>query len=268
MDPRIENANPVTTSTPQPSTASPTWPRTPRALSAGRGAAWWSEGWRVFTASPLLWIGILIVLLVISIALQFIPLIGQIAAALLWPVWFGGLMLGCHALAQGRPLAFSHLFAGFSEGRALPFIILGLISFLASIVMLLVLTFIALGSFGVAGFWAMLTGDPSAMMDAMGAGMGTATLFAVLVGIVLGVLYLMAWWFAPALVALNRADAVSAFTASFHAAARNFGAIIVAFLLFLVLAVLASIPFGLGWIVLGPVAIGAFYASWREVFGE
>ena len=56
--------------------------------------------------------------------------------------------------------------------------------------------------------------------------------------------------------------------ASFGASMRNFGAIIVALLIFLVLAVLASIPFGLGWLVLGPVAIGTYYASWREVFGE
>jgi len=85
---------------------------------------------------------------------------------------------------------------------------------------------------------------------------------------VFGVLFVMGWWFAPALVALNRADAVAAVSASFGASVRNFGAILVALLIFMVLAVLASIPFGLGWLVLGPVAIGAYYASWREVFGE
>ncbi len=36
--------------------------------------------------------------------------------------------------------------------------------------------------------------------------------------------------------------------------------------IFVVLAILASIPFALGWLVLAPVAVGASYAAWREVF--
>jgi hypothetical protein len=268
MDPRIENVAPNTVPAMRSDAAMPTWPRAPRSLSAGRGAAWWSEGWRVFTAAPLLWIGMLVVLVVIMFALNFIPIIGQIAGVLLWPVWYGGLMLGCHALATGRPLAFSHLFAGFGEGRAMPLILLGLIYAVVSFVLFAIVMFIALGSLGFAGLAAMFTGDPTAMSNAMAAGMGTATIFAVLVGIVFGALFVMGWWFAPPLVALNRADALSAVSASFGASMRNLGALVVAFLIFLVLAVLASIPFGLGWLVLGPVAIGAYYASWREVFGE
>ena len=267
MDPHIGNASPALSTAP-PGAAVAAWPRAPRSLSAGRGAAWWSEGWRVFMAAPLLWIGMLVVLVIIMFALNFIPIVGQIAGVLLWPIWYGGLMLGCHALATGRPLTFSHLFAGFTEGRALPLMLLGVIYGVVSFVLLAIVMFIALGSLGFAGFAAMFTGDPMAMANAMGAGMGIATLVAVLVGIVFGVMFVMGWWFAPSLVALNRADAMSAVTASFGASMRNFGAIIVAMLIFLVLAVLASIPFGLGWLVLGPVAIGTYYASWREVFGE
>jgi len=267
MDPRFGTATHVPSTT-RPAAPAPTWPRAPRSLGAGRGVAWWSEGWRVFTAAPLMWIGMIVTLVIILFVLNLVPLVGQIAGALLWPVWYGGLMLGCHALATGRPLTFSHLFAGFTEGRALPLIVLGLIYIVVSFILFAIVMFIALGSLGVAGLVAMFTGDPTAMMNAMAAGMGTATIFAVLVGIAFGVLFLMGWWFAPSLVALNRADAVSAVSASFGASMRNFGAVIVAFLIFLVLAVVASIPFGLGWLVLGPVAIGAYYASWREVFGE
>ena len=74
---------------------------------------------------PLLWIGIIVVIVVIAIVLNFIPILGNIAQALLWPVFIGGVLLGCHALAQGRPLEFSHLFAGFQDGRAGPLVILG-----------------------------------------------------------------------------------------------------------------------------------------------
>jgi hypothetical protein len=37
-------------------------------------------------------------------------------------------------------------------------------------------------------------------------------------------------------------------------------------LIFMGLAIVASIPFLLGWLVLGPVIAGSWYASWRETF--
>ena len=81
-------------------------------------------------------------------------------------------------------------------------------------------------------------------------------------------LFLMAWWFAVPLVALNGAKPLDALKASFAASWANVGALLVYGLIFLVLAILASIPMGLGWLVLAPVATGASFASWREVFGD
>jgi len=34
----------------------------------------------------------------------------------------------------------------------------------------------------------------------------------------------------------------------------------------LVLGIVASIPFGLGWLVLGPVAIASVYVGYRDIF--
>mgnify|MGYP006383154323 CR=1 FL=1 len=44
------------------------------------------------------------------------------------------------------------------------------------------------------------------------------------------------------------------------------GATLVYGLIWIGLAIVASIPFGLGWIVLAPVMAGSWYASWRETF--
>src|SRR5688572_15766335 len=128
MDPRIQNAASVP-STAQPDIPAATWPRSPRSLAAGRGAAWWSEGWRVFMAAPLLWVGMIVAVAVLFFVLAIVPIIGQIVLMLIGPVIFGGLLLGCHALAKGKPLTFAHLFAGFNEGRALPLGILGVLYF-------------------------------------------------------------------------------------------------------------------------------------------
>ena len=268
MDSPTPPASPMQNSLAPPPQASPVWPRTPRSLPAGRGASWWGEGWRVFTAAPLLWIGCVVVMAIILIALGFIPLLGNVAQALLWPVFSGGLLLGCHALAGGRPLAFEHLFAGFRNARLGPLLILGVIAFAvgAAIAMtIMLLVFGALGFSGMAGF---MTGDPAMMMGSAIAGMSIAALFAVPIALVVYALFMMAWWFAPALVALNRADPVTALRASFDASWKNLGAMLVYGLIFVGLAIVASIPFGLGWLVLGPVAIGASYAGWREIFGE
>jgi uncharacterized membrane protein len=258
---------PVTPSIP-PAAPAATWPREPRRLSAGRGASWWGEGWKIFTAAPLPWLGMIVVVFVINVVLGFIPIIGSLASMLLGPIFAGGLLLGCHALARGQTLEFTHLFEAFRSDRLMPLLILGLIALGIGLVVMLVFGMLFVG----AGMTGMMTGvmsqDPGAgMMGAM-AGMGGAALVAGLLGLVIGVLFFMAWWFAPALVTLSRAAPVEALTSSFRAAAANIGAIVVFVLIFFGLAIVASIPFGLGWLVLGPVFVGASYASWREVFGD
>ena len=269
MEPQSTNASSMPPSVPaRPAAAAPGWPRAPRSLNAGRGAAWWSEGWRIFTATPLLWVGIIVVIVVIAIVLNVIPILGPIVQALLWPVFIGGLLLGCHALALGRPLEFSHLFAGFQEGRMGPLLILGLLGTVAGLVFAFAILMLMFGAMGIAGLTGLMSGDPTAAVGGALAGMGIAALFAVPVALIAYALFLMAWLFAPALVTLNRADVVAALKASFDASWKNVGALLVFGLIFIGLAIVASIPLGLGWFVLLPVMFGGLYASWREVFGE
>ena len=268
MDPQLPPAAPTEAPPVRPVAPIAGPPRNPRSLDAGRGAAWWGEGWRVFAAAPLAWVGITVALVIIMIALGFVPILGNVAQALLWPVFFGGLLVGCHALAQGRPLEFGHLFAGFSEGRATPLLILGAIAFAVGAVIAIVIMMLVFGAAGFSGMAGFMTGDPSTMIGSAMAGMGVAAVIAVPVAIAIYGLFLLAYWFAPALVVLNRAEPIAAMKASWDASWKNIGALAVCGLIFIGLAIVASIPFGLGWLVLAPVAVGAGYASWREVFGE
>ncbi|HEX4885251.1 MAG TPA: BPSS1780 family membrane protein [Casimicrobiaceae bacterium] len=265
----METTTPPTPPSPVPVPPSATWPREPRRLAAGRGLQWWSEGWRIFMAAPLQWLGMFVVMVLINVALHWIPIVGSLGTTIVNTIFVGGLLLGCHGLAQGRPLEFAQLFAAFRNDRLGPLAILGLIALGVGLVIALVLGVLVMGA-GAAG---MLTGTMAAqdagvgMMTAM-AGMGAAALVGSLIGLVIGVLFYLAWWYAPALVAINRAAPVDALKASFRASTANLGAMTVFLLVFVLLALVASIPFGLGWLVLGPVAFGAGYASWREVFGD
>lgn len=260
-----------TPSTPIPLSSGPTgtaaWPRPARRLAAGRGTSWWSEGWRVFTAAPALWIGMIVVMVIIILLLNLVPFLGMIAQAILWPMFTGGLLLGCHALAQGKPLTFNHLFAGFKDGHAGPLAILGLIGLAISTVLMLVVMMLGFGAAGMTGAGLYAFSDPSTALGSAWAGAGLAVLLAMLVLLVAGALLWMAWFFAGPLVVLNGAAPLDALKASFRASRANLGALSLFVLVFIALAMVASIPLGLGWLVLGPVAVGASYAAWREVFG-
>jgi uncharacterized membrane protein len=67
---------------------------------------------------------------------------------------------------------------------------------------------------------------------------------------------------------VNRIAPAAALWLSFRANLTNIGAMLIYGVIGVVFIILASAPLGLGWIVLGPVMAGSWYATWRDVFGE
>lgn len=240
--------------------------REPRFLAMGRGSSWWGEGWRVFKASPGLWIGILIVLVAIMLLLNVIPFLGQLVFMLVWPVFAGGLMVGCHALARGQPLQFGHLFAGFQDGRFGPLVVLALLYVLFSAVLAVVVGGIAFLLLGGSIFALMLSGDPSNLGQLASLGVGIVSVIGI--AMLAGLAVAMCFWLAPPLVALSRETPWNAVKKSWSGCWNNVGAMVVYGLIYIGLAIVASIPFGLGWLVLAPVTIGSLFATWREIYGE
>ena len=240
----------------------------PRHLAAGEGAGWWGESWRIFCAAPAVWIGIFVIFVIVSIALVLVPLVGSLAHTVLTPVFAGGVMLGCHALARGEPLRIGHLFEGFQGGRFAPLAVLGLvwlaILFVIAIVMVAVV-FLMLGASGLAAL--MDFGSPTFDYRAL-ATAGVAIFITGAIGFVLAVLVAMAYWFAPALVVLNGEQPVTALQKSFAASWRNVGAFLLYGLIYIGLVIVATIPMGLGWLVLGPMLVGSCYAGWRTIFAR
>jgi uncharacterized membrane protein len=79
---------------------------------------------------------------------------------------------------------------------------------------------------------------------------------------------MMALWFAPALVVFHERGPVEAMKESFVGCLKNIVPFLVYGLVGLVFAILASIPVGLGWLLLGPVLIASLYASYRDIYLE
>jgi uncharacterized membrane protein len=229
-----------------------------RSVPAGNGWKWIAEGWDLFKRQPGTWIGIVVVLLVLSVVAAVIPFIGSLALMVLFPVLTGGIMLGCRSLAEGGGLQFGHLFAGFRE-RFGTLAAVGGIYLAASMVVALVV-----GLVTGAGMLAMMSGqavDPAASAGAV-AGMALA----MLVMLALMIPIVMAVWFAAPLVVFDERSAVEAMKESFTGCLKN----IVPFLLYgviaMVLGIVAAIPIGLGWLVLGPVLAASVYTAYRDVY--
>jgi uncharacterized membrane protein len=237
------------------------------AVASGNGTAWWREGWRLFTASPGIWIAITVLYVIIMVMLSFVPVLGSLATTLLAPVFAGGVLSGCRAQDRGGELRIEHLFGGFSD-RLGPLMIVGLLYLIGTLAIVVVVGTLLFAAVGMTGIGTLLTGDPLQAGVAALAALGIGALFAVLLGLLLGIPLMMAFWFAPALVALRNDEPLAATKASFDACLRNMIPMLVYSLLGLVLAIVASIPLGLGWLVLAPVFAASVYASYKDIFGE
>jgi uncharacterized membrane protein len=258
---------PVAASSPStPPTPGAPSPRDGWAVPAGHGTGWWQSAWRLFVTDPVAWLVITIVYIVIMMVLSVIPFLGQIAVSLLHPVFAGGIILGCRAQDRGDKLSVQHLFAGFNEKLG-PLIVVALLNLAGWFVVGCVTLAVALAALGGGFVAAMVSGDAMQMGVTMLSTMGLTALLVVLVGVLLAVPLLMAFWFAPALVVLRGDEPFAAMKTSFRACMRNIPPFLVYGLLGILFAILATIPLGLGFIVLIPVGMATVYTSYKEIFG-
>jgi hypothetical protein len=232
----------------------------PRAVDAGRGLSWWTEAWPLFSRAALMWIVLLLLLVVLYVLIGLIPVLGGLAASLATPVFAGGLMLAARKVDAGGALEIGDLFAGFRD-RLGPLLVLGALLLAVSIALGVIAAVLGVGAFlgAIAGGAAE---RPGAVLAAL-----TTGLLALLVVLALLVPVAMAFWFAPALVALRGVAPVAALKSSFSACLKNIVPMLVYGVLYLVAATVASIPFGLGWILLLPLLVLTVYTAFRDIYG-
>ena len=246
--------------------ARPTPPEGGWAVAAGRGAAWWGSGWRLFVASPWTWIGITVLFFAILFGLAFIPVLGQIASSLIYPILAGGVLLGARELDRGGELRIEHLFACFNA-KAAPLLVVALLYYAGWLLIWVCTAAVLVAMLGVSTLTSLISGDPSEAGMALMTAFGMGSLIVLLIAALLGLPLVMADWFAPALVLFRGADPTTALKASFIGCWRNMPPFLIYGLLWIVFAIIASIPLGLGWLVLAPVFGASLYASYKDIFG-
>ncbi|HEX9395481.1 MAG TPA: BPSS1780 family membrane protein [Burkholderiales bacterium] len=225
-----------------------------RTVAAERGWAWIAEGWNLFKQAPGLWIGMIVVLAVILIVLGIIPVAGAIATIILQPVLGAGLVIASAKLDQGETPQFSDLFAGFQTqfGRLAA---LGGLYLAGSAVIFL--GFVLIGGAGALSMAHSGEASPAAV---------TAFLLALLVALALLVPLMMAFWFAVPLTLFHDQGALGAIKGSFGGCLRNILPFLVYGVIGMLLAILASVPLGLGWLVLGPVLAASVYTGYKDIY--
>ncbi len=236
-----------------------------QSVPAGNAMRWVGQGWTLFTKSPGIWIVNVLLMFLITMVMAAIPFLGGIASTLLMPVFMAGIFLGCKALDDDEPLEVSHLFAGFNT-RTGQLVVVGALMFAFTIVLVMVIVALVLATFGVGLLQA--AGNEQALTQMFMGGGLLMLLLIFLVAMALSLPITMAFWFAPALVVFHGLEATQAMKQSFRACLRNILPFLVYGVLMLVLLIVAVIPLGLGLLVFGPLAYGAWYASYKDIFLE
>ena len=226
----------------------------PRSVDATRGLVWITQGWDFFRRAPLMWIATGVLFAIGIMVVAWIPAVGGLATTLLSVLFAGGMMLGCRALDRGEDLTIAHLFAGF-QNHLSPLLVIGAL-YLAGLFVLIVTVSLLTGGAAIG----LIRGD----LEAGGA--IASVMVALLASVVVIVPLGMATWFAPALVTLHEIAPVEAMKLSFRGCLRNTLAFVVYGVLCLILALLATIPAGLGWLVFLPVLAASVYAGYKDIF--
>jgi hypothetical protein len=223
---------------------------------AARGWSWIAEGWELFKRQPGMWIGIILLFIVIMIGSVLIPFVGGLILSLFGPVFAAGIVIGCRSLDSGGELEIGHLFAGFRSHTG-TLIGVGAIYLAGSLVVMLVVGL----TMGV-GMGAMMgQGDPESMHA-----LGATFLLAILIMMALLLPLVMAIWLAAPLVVFHEHGALDAMKGSFTGCLRNILPFLVYGVIMFVLMIVASVPLGLGWLVLGPVMAASVYTSYRDIY--
>lgn len=248
-------------------------------LPAAAGWQWLSGGFAIYRHNPLLFALQVMSYWFIVIFANLVPVLGMLLVSLINPALLVGLMLSARHLEQGKNISLRTLFEPL-RGDYKPLLWLGGLYLLASLAVLGLSVLADGGNF----LRFLLANDPAER-----AALAEGDFMLPMAVIAAGMLpVLMAWWFAPVLVAWHRQSVGKALFFSFMAYAINWRPFLVYTLaLLLVAGILPGIALGvLGVIlptmlqpllgaltlfaaigVLAPTVFASFYVAYRDIFG-
>ena len=233
-----------------------------RRVPTGNGWNWIAAAWSIFRRAAGIWIGMILLLCVIYSVLTLcavygvFPFVAVVAMTLLYPIFAAGLVITSRTIDQGGDPKFKQLFAGFRH-RVGALLTVGAVYLVAN----LVITAAVFGLLGVD-----LSGvGPQAAPELLMMQLAKLTI-AVLLVLALLLPFVMAIWFAPALIAFQELGPLQAMKQSFLGCLKNVLPFLLYGVILLVAGAVASVPALLGWLVLGPVTAASLYTAYRDIY--
>jgi hypothetical protein len=246
-------------------------------LPARSGWRWLTDGFAIFRRNQLRLSLAVLSYWILMALINSVPLLGQLAATLLIPVFSVSLMNACRLLERGAPLPPQLLFTGFQQNLR-NLLMLGAVYIAASVV---ILAIVAAVDGGVLFRLVVLAQSPSEQVLTSG-----PVVFAGQLALLFFAPLMMAYWYAPVLVAWHGLPVGKSLFFSFVASLRNWraffvyaasiavvGALVPGLLLGLFGAMFAGgnelltvVLTSLIVLVLLPTLYASFYVSYRDVF--
>ena len=254
---------------------------------AGRGLDWLVDGYTLFSKSWLAWFGVTAFLVILTFLANIVPVLGSLLLQLIFPVFIGGLMLGCRAANEGEGFGFMHVFSGFRRNFG-SLLVIGAVhlSGIAGILVICGVVFmVSIGGLEpIQEIFASLqdaaaripaaaaTNDFNRMAEDLRRVMELLApllqiiLLVDLIGLALYLPLLVLVWFAPALIVLENMSAITAMKDSFIGCLKNILPYLLYGVIGLLFSIIASIPLFLGWLILTPMIIASIYLAYKDIY--
>lgn len=220
-------------------------------IPANRAIDWYKAGWDIFSKDMGTWVLMALIMGVGAIVLSVLPIIGQIVMLLIMPALLAGLLYAAQQSRAGNPVRIEQLWSVLmNPQKRNQFLLLGGILFAAAIT--------------VAVISAAFIGDN--LLRGATVGIGGFGVGGLMFMLVVGFASFVVFNYTPALMLFRDMPLVEALKSCASTASTQVVPLLVLFLIYAVLSFIASIPFGLGLLVLIPVTAGAIYTSYEELF--
>ncbi len=230
---------------------------------AAQGLAWVKQGWDLFKYAPIPWAGMTALVFLVLMGVGALPYLGGLLVHALSPFIVAAYMAASRAGAEGNPVSFVFLGAGFQQGRESLFVI-GMIYMLATLLVFRGVAFftgsdLELLTAQIENPHALTPEEASTLLQGILPTMG--------LGALLMTPLLMATWFSPALAHFEGYKAGKAMWWSLWACAVNWRPILVYSAILGLLGMLSlMIPMGLGLLVFIPWTLTSTYAAYQDIF--
>lgn len=231
-------------------------------VPASHGFLWIRHAWRMYWLNPLMWIAYSVTIVIVGASLSMIPVVGSFAFQLLSPAFNGGLMMAARDQHRQQPLHIKYLLAAFhSHGAQL--VTIGGVYMTGMILAFTLPSLFSDDPFIHALMYEPIKTLPTVIMHSH---LSLTASLVLLASLTLFTAMLMAYWFAPALVALADYPAIKAMKVSFAACTTNFAAFIVYGVLMFTLLIIGSVPFLLGYLIVIPLGFISYYSAYEDLF--